>query len=241
MGHHITKDTGATRLWSLWLVLISLLIATAGILPFTWQSVQAQNSETLQPGEGFLTRFSGAVQQGSETVINTEGTSGSIVDLRTPGQPPRGEHWWDEPQRAPVTAAQVGQVFGVAVDDDGNFYLSATAAFGLHRNSENTDWMSGMWGEGGGSGSIYKLDAAQNYAPSLFANVKLEDRENSGAALGNIAFDRWNKQLLVSDLETGMIHRIGVTDGLELGRYDHGVQGRANFTDTATGATQSLP
>ncbi len=74
----------------------------------------AQDADQLRPGEGFITRFSGTVQQDSETIIDAAGISGSIVDLRTPGQPPRGEHWWDEPQRAAVTAAQVGQVFGVA-------------------------------------------------------------------------------------------------------------------------------
>ena len=71
--------------------------------------------------------------------------------------------------------------------------------------------------------------------------MTLDGRENSGPALGNIAYDRWNKQLLVSDLETGMIHCISVADGSELGRYDHGVQGRINFTDAANGTAQSLP
>ena len=46
----------------------------------------AQDASALRPGEGFITRFSGAIQQNGETVINTGGSSGSIVDLRTPGQ-----------------------------------------------------------------------------------------------------------------------------------------------------------
>ena len=57
-------------------------------------------------------------------------------------------------------------------------------------------------------GTIYKLDAQSGYQPRPFANVTLNGRPNSGAALGNIAYDRWNRQLFVSDLETGMIHRI---------------------------------
>ena len=78
-------------------------------------------------------------------------TQGSIIDLRSPRMPPLGQHWVDEPQRKPVTAGQVGQVFGVALDDANppNVYLTATAtaAFGLHRAGNG--WMPGMWGPGG--------------------------------------------------------------------------------------------
>jgi hypothetical protein len=56
-----------------------------------------------------------------------------------------------------------------------------------------------------------------------------------------MAFDRWNRQLFVSDLETGMIHRIRLADGADLGFYDHGVQGRANFMDAEAKQQRSLP
>jgi hypothetical protein len=198
-------------------------------------------AQGLQPGEAFATRFSG-VTQGPDGLpaIDPQGTVGSILDLRSPGQPAQGQHWINEPQRAPVTAGQIGQVFGVAFDDatPPNIYVTATAAFGLHRTADNAQWMPGMFGEGG-PGAIYRLDAANGYQPQLFATVTLNGRPNSGAALGNIAFDRWNKQLLVSDLETGMIHRISL-DGRDLGSYDHGTQGRANFVDVQSGQQQSL-
>ena len=42
--------------------------------------------------------------------------------------------------------------------------------------------------------------------------------------LGNLAYDSAHKQLFVSDLYTGMIHRFDL-DGKELSRYDHGVTG----------------
>ena len=95
-----------------------------------------------------------------------------------------------------------------------------------------------MFGEGG-PGAIYRLDAPNGYKPRLFATVTLNGRQNSGAALGNIAYDRWNKQFLVSDLETGMIHRIGL-DGRDIGSFDHGTQGRTSFVDAQTGQSQSL-
>src|SRR5712691_8977965 len=142
----------------------------------------------LQPGEAVVTRFSGTtsveISGGVATVINPEGTSASIIDLRSPGRPPQGDHWINEPQRRPVTANQVGQVFGVTLDN--------------------------------------------------------ESGPNSGAALGNIAYDRWNQQLFVSDLETGLIHRIRASDGADLGFYDHGVSGRADFLDAESKQPRQL-
>ena len=198
-------------------------------------------AQGLQPGEAFATRFSGTAQ-GTDGLpaIDQNGTVGSILDLRAPGAAAQGQHWINEPQRAPVTAGQIGQVFGVAFDDASppNIYVTATAAFGLHRTADNAQWMPGMFGEGG-PGAIYRLDASNGYKPTLFATVTLNGRQNSGAALGNIAYDRWNKQVLVSDLETGMIHRFGL-DGRDMGSFDHGTQGRTSFVDAQTGQSQSL-
>ena len=202
----------------------------------------AQAQEGLQPGEGYLTRFSGTKTNGDAIVIDTGGTVGSVIDLRNPAQPPRGHHWLNEPQAYPVTAAEVGQVFGIAIDgaDQPNIYLTATSAFGLHRTADNAGWMAGMWGQNAGPATVWKLDGADDLSPSVFANITLDGRENTGAALGNIAYDKWNGQLYVSDLETGMIHRLSL-DGEDLGHFDHGTEGRARFVDGLTGEELSLP
>ena len=92
-----------------------------------------------------------------------------------------------------------------------------------------------MWGSEGGPGTIYVLRADNGYQPEPFADIALGERQNSGPALGNIAYDRWNKQLYVSDLETGMIHRLSADDGQDLGHFDHGTQGRASFFDAEGG------
>ncbi len=145
----------------------TLLVALSCWISGFLLSSRASAQEPLQPGEGFITRFSGASSSSGQTVIDTAGTVGGIVDLRKPAQPPRGQHWLNEPQRNPVTAAQVGQVFGVALDDaeQPNIYITATSAFGLHRTKDNTGWMPGMWGSGAGPGTVWKLDAANGYAP----------------------------------------------------------------------------
>lgn len=202
----------------------------------------AQEAEPMQPGEAYVTRFSGTASDDGKTVIDLKGTVGGIVDVRNPSQPPQGHHWLNEPQRHKITAEEAGQVFGVALDDAAspNIYLTATSAFGLHRTPDNADWMAGMWGSGGGPGAVWKVGPATGYKPAIFATIGVGGRANTGAALGNIAFDRWNHQFYVSDLETGLIHRLS-PQGTDLGQFDHGVTGRADFVDAATAKQMSLP
>ena len=80
-------------------------------------------------------------------------------------------------------------------------------------------------GAKGRTGSIWRIDGATG-AVRLFANVATAGRENSGAALGGLAYDADTKMLFVADRETGLIHRLSL-DGADLGTYDHGVAGRA--------------
>ncbi len=209
------------------------------VICLTTTAVWAQ--QTMQPGEAFLTRFSGVSAGAAGAAINPSGTVGSIVDIRSPGRPPQGEHWVDEPQHRPVTAAEVGQVFGVVLDGASppNIYLSATSAFGLH-TVQGGQWMPGMWGPGGGPGTIWRIDAAGGRAQP-FADVRLNGRSNSGASLGNMAYDKTISMIYVSDMETGMIHRIDATSGVDLGYWDHGTAGRARFTDVESGQSSSLP
>lgn len=206
-------------------------------------SVQAGAQEALQPGEAIVTHFSGATEQVGRRVIDPDGAVATILSLRQPGGPPVGARWLNEVQRAAVTAGEIGQVFGVALDDatPPNIYLTATSAFGLHRNADNSDWMPGMWGANGGPGTVWKLASENGYRPQVFAQVALEGRANSGAALGNIAFDARNRQFYLSDLETGMIHRLRLADGADLGTFDHGTAGRTAFLDVPTGEFRSLP
>lgn len=200
---------------------------------------EREDVQPLEPGEAVVTRFphtiDGTDAKGNPIkLIDTEGTSVSILDIRNPAEPPIGQHWIDEPQRMFVTASEVGQVFGVAIaqrpdNDAPTIFVSATAAYGLHRL--DGEWMAGMWGMDGGPGTIYRLSAADGYRPQKFADVKLEGRQNTGASLGNIAYDKVHDRLFVSDLETGMIHALDAESGQDLGTFDHGNDGRTSFLD----------
>src|SRR5947208_8246034 len=165
--------------WRTGAVALGRALALAAIvLPV--QPALAQQ-DPMRPGEAFVTRFSGTRQVQGGVAINPNGTVGSIVDLRAPQQPPLGAHWADEPQRKPITASQVGQVFGVVLDDatPPNIYLASTSAFGLHRTANGAQWVPGMWGPGG-PGAIYRLDAMTGYAPRQFAQLAFNGRPNSG-------------------------------------------------------------
>src|SRR5947209_4032827 len=93
-------------------------------------SAGVASAQPLQPGEAYVTRFSGFLYGAAGPIIDLNGTVGSIIDVRAPGQAPQGTHWIYEPQRSPVTAGQIGQVFGVVLDDANppNVYLASTSA-----------------------------------------------------------------------------------------------------------------
>lgn len=213
---------------------------------------QRDRGPDLRLGDAVVTGFSGIVAPTLSqrrppgksaidlTFINPEGPAARIVDLSKPGMV------WDgtvlpAPKPFDVLAKDVGQVFGVALDDapQPNIYLAATSAFGLNIVARGRDgqperrkkggpgagWMKGQFGLDlqGGPGAIYKIDGRTG-VPTLFANVTLDGVPNPGPGLGNLAYDSAPKQLFVSDLYTGMIHRFDL-DGKELDRYDHGVTG----------------
>jgi hypothetical protein len=218
-------------------------------------SVSAQQRDklpSLNLGDAVVTGFSGTIAPDPNkqrpanksaidlTFINPDGPSARIVDVSKPG------YVWDgrlfaAPKKFDVFAKDVGQVFGVALDDSAqpNIYVAATSVFGLNivgrgrdgaperrkKGGPGAGWMQGQFGLDlqGGPGGIYKIDGRTGVV-TLFANVTLDGVPNPGTGLGNLAYDSAHKQLFVSDLYTGMIHRFDL-DGKELGRYDHGVTG----------------
>jgi len=213
---------------------------------------QRDRLPSLNLGDAVVTGFSGTLAPDPAkprpakksvvdlTFIDPDGPSARVVALGQPGSV------WDgrlfaAPKTFDVLAKDVGQVFGVALDDQAppNIYVAATSLFGLNivsrgRNGQperrkkggpGAGWMKGQFGLDlqGGPGAIYKVDGRTG-AVTLFANVTLDGVPNPAAGLGNLAYDAEHRQLFVSDLYTGMIHRFDL-DGRDLGRYDHGVSG----------------
>jgi hypothetical protein len=233
------------------------LILLCHFFPVSADAQQPNSPPNLNLGDAVVTGFSGTIAPDPAkprpasksavdlTFINPDGPSARIVGIGRPG------FVWDgrllpTPRTFDVFAKDVGQVFGVALDDQqpaSNIYLAATSAFGLNLVGRGSDgqperrktggpgagWMKGQFGLDlqGDPGSVYKVDGATGVI-TLFAKVVLDGVPNPGAALGNLAYDAAHKQLFVSDLYTGMIHRLAIADGSEPGApYDHGVSGRS--------------
>jgi hypothetical protein len=208
---------------------------------------QSQNP-VIALGNAAVTGFSGAsppiqippgVDPALTTFIDRGGPSLRVVDLQHMGGPPAAQ-LVGVLKPFTFSAATIGQVFGLALDNSSppNIYAAATSAYGLpiiapgpdgepqhiKFGAPNAAFMPGLWGPRGGPGTIWKIDGVTG-AVGVFANVILGGRANSGAALGGLAFDPDSQSLFVADRETGFIHRFGM-DGRELGRYDHGDTGR---------------
>ena len=227
--------------------IVSLAIAALGATPLAAQ--QQASTAIYVAGNAAVTGFSGAlpppqiapgVDPNQKTFIDLNGPSLRVIDLQHMGGPMRAQ-LVSAPKPFTFNASQLGQVFGVALDDamPADIFVAATSAYGLPivvpgpdgqplhvaAGVPNSAFMPGLWGPQGGPGSIWKIDGATG-AVKLFATVTTNGRANSGAALGGLADDPYSKSLYVADRETGLIHRFGV-NGNDLGSYDHGVTGRA--------------
>jgi hypothetical protein len=205
----------------------------------------------IVPGAPVVTGFSGVrlgvtplppgVQPVDKTTIDINGPSLRVVDARSMGGPPSAQ-LVPAGKLLSIPAAQIGQVFAVALDDavPPNIYAAATSAYGLpivvpdtdgdglpdraRGGGPNADFMLGLFGpHGGGPGTIWKISGASGEV-SVFANVTLNGVPNSSPALGGLAFDPVSRQLFVADRDTGVIHAFRL-DGQESGQFDHGVQG----------------
>lgn len=176
-------------------------------------------------------------------VINLDGAVVTLTDIEGYGRAMNGDEV-TRPAKDSIFARQIGQVFGVAIDDDKapNLYLSATSAYGLHivgpdlddnkladrltKGDASAKWMEGQWGDDplSGPGTIWRVDGLTGQI-AIFANLGHEGQANSGAGLGNLAYDAARKQIFVSDLSTGLLSRLDLR-GNVVETFDHGTAAR---------------
>ena len=196
-----------------------------------------QAQELLSGGDAAVTLFSG-LERGADGSPRPDPDGAAVRLIGLGGMQGAPDGALREAPRLLVsrTAGEIGQVFGVAFDSrsPANIYLAASSGFGLYRTA-NGDWAEGMWGPDGGPGTIWKLNAARGYRAEKFAEIGYLDEPNAAAGLGDLAYDPWHEQLFVSDLESGLIHRLDMRDGELLESFDHGADGRALFFDALTG------
>src|SRR5262245_49002483 len=158
---------------------------SAVLLAATFGVASAQDARgILAPGNAAVTGFSGTQapppapnpDPAALTEIDLAGPSVRVIDLQNLGGPPQAQ-LVPAPKPFTATAAQVGQVFAVALDDAPvpNIYVGATSAYGLpiiapgpggglvrvRQGAPNAAFMPGLFGPanlGGGPGSIWRID-----------------------------------------------------------------------------------
>ena len=118
------------------------------------------------------------------------------------------------------TASNLGQVFGVTLDDASppNIYVTATTLYnGVQPGGPS------------GPGAVYKINGTSgNISEFAVLNNGIMSNPKSlrvGPALGNICFDTITKKFFVSDLEDGNIYVLNLAGNIVF-TYDHGVTGR---------------
>lgn len=194
----------------------------------------------ILPEQIAVTCFSGIVDYNTGQVtpnLTTNGFVVAIFDTRTsnigplipsPTSPP---YLWSGASVPPFsgfhnepgqrwTAANLGEVFGITVDDatPPNIYVTATDCY-------NTVSSNALPSGPGGRGGVYKL----NGTTGAITWSSLPNHPVVGPGHGNVCFRRaasGSGFLYVSDLENGLIYRLNTSLANMGTPFDHGVQGR---------------
>ncbi|MCG8406503.1 MAG: dockerin type I repeat-containing protein [Phycisphaerales bacterium] len=204
------------------------LAVIAAVFLGTAPPTAAQSPATFPMVDGELaaTCFSGFnLPNNPSSGVNASGFVVAVIDARIPpccaNPVPVVDTNWPAPMfhnEFPVTAntwsaANLGQVFGLALDDQSppNIYVSATTAYGLHPVSASGP--AAVFQINGSTGAIspFIVTGAGTTGTNTLAN--------SGPGLGNICHDPVHNQFFVSNFENGEITRHG-PGGIILSRLD---------------------
>lgn len=112
------------------------------------------------------------------------------------------------------TATSLGSIFGIAIDPDGNIYVTPTRVYLVDTPGPH------------GWGHVRKVDRVTG-SVTAFTTSALP---NTGTGLGNISYDCDHEQFFVTNMEDGIIYRIDMA-GAVLSTWDHGAadDGSAGF------------
>jgi hypothetical protein len=137
-----------------------------------------------------------------------------VIDPRNTTGVPTGVNWNAPMYHHPSwTAGNLGEVFSLALDNGSppNIYVAATSLY------------AGDTFGPGGPGGVYRISGSSG-AITGFATIP-----NVGpVSLGKVAFDPAHQQLVVAELDRGLIHRVALPAmSVKTNPYDHGLSGRA--------------
>ena len=168
-------------------------------LIFNFISISVLFSQPLTDGMAVITH---STQFGS-------GPSFQIFQAGDNENAPLGSNWsttFYTPNAAIYSQwSDIGSVFGIAIDNEKNIYLSASPIMYYTATS-------GAAGYGG----IYKVDK-DDWSISNFISTGtgINDIPNTGSGIGNVCYDKFNNQLLITNLEDGKIYRYDMNGVLQ--------------------------
>ncbi len=136
------------------------------------------------------------------TVFDIEDLSGDPLNADFP------INRYSDPSWTGQDTTDLGSVFGITLDRDGNIYVTASTSH--HQDNEGSC----------GWGGVYKIDAVTG-AFSCFASLP-NTIINGPVGLGNISYDCEHDQFFVTNFEDGKIYRLDA-NGNAVGTFDHGL------------------
>ncbi len=138
-----------------------------------------------------------------------------VEDLKNQATAPLNTNYAPPAYHGPLAPSSwsrdnLGDIFGVTLDDSGNIFVTATTAYS-----------NDIYPTGRSAMDIYRIDGA-TAAITPFATLPQAPATLPGAGLGNIAYDCTHKNFYVSDIDDGLIYRLDVS-GNTLSTWNHGL------------------
>ncbi len=128
----------------------------------------------------------------------------TIVDISGDPPPPNQNYLAPLYHHPSWTLDNLGKIFGLTLDSDGNLYVAPTTAYGANPNPATIKRIDGVTGE-----------------ITAFATLP-----NNGPAMGNLNYDCVSQTIYVSNFEDGRIYQVDM-NGKIVSTYHHGT---ANVT-----------
>lgn len=193
-----------------------------------------------------FTGFAGPVSVATILNLNPAGNQVQFVDLSNSSTAPPGANWGAATFATPHASwsrQNLGTVFGVAIDDQGNAYVAHTSVYG--NTFLGMPFVDAVGS--GGPGAIYKISSATGVATPFITLPNSLDpiisaqpgyANEAWPGLGNISIDCSRNTLFASNFDDGRIYRISLSSGAVLSAFDHATNtftpgGAPESTDTA--------
>ncbi len=173
--------------------------------------VSCSQSAFFKCGMAVVSCFSNFLPGSGNTTADPNGAVIGLVDLRNHGTAPLGVNWQAGSSGIVHStnwkSQNMGQVFGVTIDNTYNVYAASTTIYGKYMPPTPP---------AGGFGNVYKIDAS-TAAVTVFAT--LPQAPGNPAGLGDVWFDAVSNQIFVSNFFDGLIYRYNMAGALQ-GTYD---------------------